>query len=83
MMALMGSTSSAGASNLISRFGMVLDAPVPVGANFDFGAATQTSVGFVDAGTYGTTTGAFPAVITASQIKQHSNLVPYFKIGAL
>jgi hypothetical protein len=81
--ALNKSTSSAGYSNLMSRAALVLDAPMPLALGNGFGAAAATNIGYVDAGTYSVTSAAFPSSIGLSEIKQHSNLVPYFKIGAI
>lgn len=83
IMALAPSSSSAGYSALFSRYGVVVDNPMPLAMGLGFGSATATSIGYGDAGTYGTTSTAFPSVVTLSQIKQHSNLVPYFKMGAI
>lgn len=60
-----------------------MDNPVPLAMGNNFGSATATSIGFVDAGTYSVTTGAMPSGIGLSEIRQRSNVVPYFKIGAI
>lgn len=83
MMALMQSSTTAGYASLLSRYGVVMDSPMPLAMGNGFGTVTATSIGYVDAGTFSTTSNAFPAQITISQVRQHSNLVPYFKIGAL
>lgn len=77
------STSSAGYSALMRTYGVVMDNPVPVGMGNNFGAATNQSIGYVEAGTYSATTGAMPATIAYSQIKQTNNASPWFKIGAI
>jgi hypothetical protein len=83
MLALAGSTSSAGYSALVSRYGVVVDNPMPLALGLRFGSAVATSIGYGDAGTYSVISAAFPATVSLSQVLQHSNLVPYFKIGAL
>ena len=83
MMALVQSSSTAGYSGLLSRYGFVVDNPMPLAMGNGFGAATATSVGYVDAGTFSVTSTAFPSQVNISEVRQHSNLVPYFKIGAL
>lgn len=83
VMALAASSSTAGYSALMSRYGMVVDNPMPLAMGSAFGLNTATSVGYVDAGTYSVTSAAFPSSIGLSEIKQHSNLVPFFKIGAI
>jgi hypothetical protein len=78
------STSTAGQARIMSSsaVGVLFDNPLPVGMN-TVGAATATSIGFVEAGTYSATTGAMPSSIGLSQIQQRSNQVPYFKAGAV
>jgi hypothetical protein len=76
------SSSTAGYSAAMSRNAVVFDQPVALGMG-TFGQATAGSIGYVDAGTYPTTTGALPNSISISQILQVTNLVPYFKIGAI
>jgi hypothetical protein len=76
------STSTAGYSAAMSRVALLMDNPVTVGMG-TFGQATAGSIGYVDAGTFNTTTGALPASVGLSQIAQVTNLVPYFKIGAI
>ena len=83
MMALMQSSTTAGYSALLSRYGVVMDSPMPLAMGNGFGTATATSIGYVDAGTFSATSAAFPTQVNLSQVRQHSNLVPYFKIGAL
>lgn len=83
VMAFAQSTSSAGYSGLVSRYGHVVDNPMPLAMGYGFGTATATSVGYVDAGTFSVTSASFPSTINLSQIRQHSNLVPYFKMGAI
>jgi hypothetical protein len=83
VMDMMQSTSSAGYSGLMTRYGIVVDNPMPLSMGNAFGAAVQTSIGYGDAGTWSTTSAAFPASIGLSDIRQHSNLVPYFKMGAI
>lgn len=83
LMAFAQSTSSAGYSALFSRYGVVVDNPVPLAMGQNFGAATATSIGYVDAGSYGTTSAAFPSSCVFTDIKQHSNIIPYFKMGAV
>jgi hypothetical protein len=83
VMAFMASSSTAGYSGLFTRYGIVMDAPMPLAMGNNFGAVTATSIGYVDAGSYGTTTAAMPVSVNFSQIRQHSNLVPYFKMGAI
>ena len=83
MMAFMQSTTTAGYSGLLSRYGHIVDAPMLLAMGNGFGTATATSIGYVDAGTFSTTSAAFPTQVNLSQVRQHSNLVPYFKIGAL
>jgi hypothetical protein len=78
------STSTAGQARVMSAtaLGVLFDNPLPIGMN-TVGAATATSIGFVEAGTYSATTGAMPSSIGLSQIRQRSNQVPYFKAGAV
>lgn len=83
VMAFAQSSSSAGYSGLVSRYGMVIDSPMPIAMGFGFGSATATSNGYVDGGSFSVTSNAFPSSIGFSQIRQHSNFVPYFKIGAI
>jgi hypothetical protein len=83
VMAFAASTSSANNSNIVSTTQFVMDNPMPLAMGNNFGAATATSIGYVDAGTYSVTSTAFPSSIGISEIRQHSNLVPYFKIGAI
>lgn len=84
VMAFNQSTSSAGYSGLISRYGFVVDNPMPLGIGLRFGSAAATSIGYGDAGTYSAlSTNAFPSSIGLSNIRQHSNIVPYFKIGGI
>lgn len=82
-LALMASTSSANYSGLFSRYAMIMDNPMPLALGYSFGSATATSIGYVDGGTYGTTTTGFPSSFGFSDIKQHSNLMPFIKIGAI
>ena len=82
VMALAQSSSSAGYSGLFSRYGVVIDSPMPLAMGQNFGAVTATSIGYVDAGSYGTTSAAYPSSVNITDIKQHSNIVPYFKMGA-
>lgn len=77
------STSTAGYASLISRYGVVLDAPMPLSMGNNFGVAPATTIGYVDAGTFSTTSASPPVSVNFSQIRQHSNLVPYFKVGAI
>ena len=83
MMAFAASSSSAGYSGLLTRYGVVVDNPMPLALGLRFGSAAATSLGYGDAGTYSVTSNAFPSTVSLSQVLQHSNLVPYFKIGAL
>ena len=75
------STASTGYSALIRTTNMMMDSPQPVGQNI-IGAATNASIGYGDAGTYSVTSGAMPASVALSDIKQTMNMVPYFRIGA-
>ena len=78
------STSSAGNSSVLRSVSPVMDAPFSTAGMAYFGLATNTSNGLVDAGIYGTTTGALPATIAFSQIaSQSNNLYPIFKMGAM
>lgn len=77
------STSSVGNSVAFRTFGIVLDNPMPLGMGLGFGGGTATSIGFQDAGTIGTTSASFPSSFGFGDIKQHSNLVPYVKAGAI
>jgi hypothetical protein len=54
---------------------------MPLGAGF-WGGSTNQSIGYVDGGTYATTSNAIPASFVLSQIRQTNNAVPYVKIGA-
>ena len=83
LMAMAQSTSSAGYSALVSRYGHVVDNPMPLAMGAGFGSVTVSSSGYVDAGTYSVTSAGFPSTVNLSQIRQHSNLVPYFKMGAI
>jgi len=75
-------TSSAGYSAAMSRAVMVYDAPIPLGMG-TIGQATNNTVGYVDGGVLSAQTGALPASIALGDIRQTSNIMPYFKIGAI
>jgi hypothetical protein len=83
VMAFRASSSTAGYSGLLTRYGFVVDSPMPLSNGYGFGTALNTSVGFGDAGTYSVTSTGFPSSIGFSEIRQHSNLIPYFKFGAI
>jgi hypothetical protein len=83
LMAMGLSTNSSNYSGLISRYAMYMDAPALVAMGSGFGSAAATNMGFQDAGSYGTTSAAMPSSVVLSDIKQHSNLVPFFKMGAI
>jgi hypothetical protein len=76
------STSSAGNSSVLRSFNVVIDNPMPVAMGF-IGSATNQSIGYVDGGTYATTSTAMPASFVLSQIRQTNNAVPYVKLGAI
>ena len=61
---------------------MYMDNPVSLGMG-TMGQATNNSIGYVDGGTYGTTTGALPSTVALSQIYVVANVMPYFKVGAI
>ena len=82
MFGLRVSTSTAGYSAAMSRLALVMDNPLSIGMG-TFNQATNASIGYVDAGTYSTTSAALPASVAMSQIVQFNNVVPYFKIGAI
>jgi hypothetical protein len=82
MFGILQSSSSAGYSAAMSRMAMYMDNPVSIGMG-TFGQNTAASIGYVDAGTYLTTTGALPATVGTNQTGAVNNVVPYFKIGAL
>lgn len=83
LMALNLSTTSGGYSALASRYAIYMDGPALVAMGSGFGSAAATNIGYVDAGSYSTTSAAMPSSIGISQILQHSNLVPFFKLGAI
>lgn len=76
------SSSSAGNSSVLRSFNAVMDNPMPVAQGF-IGSATNASNGYVDGGTYATTSAAMPASFVFSQIRQTNNAVPYIKLGAV
>jgi hypothetical protein len=76
------SSSSAGQSSLMRSCLAIVDNPLPTAMGFML-AATNNSVGYVEGGTYGTTTAAMPASFVFSDIKQTLNAIPYVKIGCV
>lgn len=76
------SSSSAGYSAAMSRNALYMDMPASIGMG-SIGGDTNTSVGFVWAGKYSTTTGALPASVGKAQIVPVANLRPYFKVGSV
>jgi hypothetical protein len=89
MMGIRQSTSSGGYSALIRSYNPIYDNPVPVGKGF-FGQSSATSIGYNDAGVYGTgagpaiaTTNAFPASVGYTNIVNQTDIVPYFRMGAI
>jgi hypothetical protein len=83
VMAMCQSTNSSNYSALISRYGIYMDMPAGVAMGSGFGSAAATNIGLVDAGSFSVTSAAMPSSIGISEIKQHSNLVPFFKLGAI
>lgn len=81
--AFLVSTSSVGASAAIRSYLQIVDAPLNAGAGLGFGAATNSSIGYVDNGFYSASTAAFPASFGMSQIVQSNNISPYVKMGAI
>ena len=77
------STASTGYSGLQTRFAMIMDNPAPLAMGLGVGSVTVSSTGYVDGGTFSVTTTSPPASFGFSQIRQHSNVMPFFKIGAL
>lgn len=75
-------TSSAGYSAAMSRAVAVFDNPLPTGMGV-IGSATNTSNGYVDGGRWSAQTAALPNTISIGHIIQSSNVMPYFKIGAI
>jgi len=80
--AILASTSSAGYSAAMSREALYMDNPMSVAAG-SLPGATNNSIGFADAGTLRTTTGALPASFGFSDIGQQANLNPFFKMGCI
>jgi len=76
------STASAGNSSVMRSFNAIMDNPLPL-AMGNFIAATNASVGYVEAGVYSATSAAMPASFQVSQIVQTNNVVPFFKMGAV
>jgi hypothetical protein len=79
---VLNSTSSAGYSAAMSRVAMYMDNPLSLGMG-TIGQATNNSIGYVDGGTYLTTTGALPSSLALNQIGAVANVMPYFKVGAI
>jgi hypothetical protein len=76
------STASTGNSSVMRSFNAVMDNPLPLAQGL-FLAATNASIGYVEAGTYSVTSASMPVSFLASQIIQTNNVVPYFKMGAI
>lgn len=76
------SSSSAGNSSVLRSFNAVIDNPMPVAMGF-MGSATNQSIGYVEGGTYATTSTAMPVSFEFSQIRQTNNAVPFIKMGAI
>lgn len=79
---ILNSTSSAGYSAAMSRIALYMDNPLSLGMG-TIGQATNASNGYVDGGTYLTTTGALPNTLALNQIGVVNNVMPYFKVGAI
>lgn len=79
---ILNSTSSAGYSAAMSRIALYMDNPLSIGMG-TIGQATNASNGYVDGGTYLTTTGALPNTLALNQIGVVNNVMPYFKVGAI
>lgn len=79
---VLNSTSTAGYSAAMSRMAAYFDNPISIGMG-TIGQATNNSNGFVDGGTYLTTTGALPNTLALNQIGGVANVMPYFRIGAI
>jgi hypothetical protein len=77
------STSSAVHTAALRTFQAIFDNPLPAAMAVGFGGSTNSTIGYNDGGTYGTTSGAMPASFLLSDIKQTVNLMPYVKIGAI
>jgi hypothetical protein len=75
------STSSAGYSAAMSRRALLVDNPSPVGMG-TIGDSTYVSIG-LSTGLYSVTTGAIPVSLGLSELMVNSNVIPYFKMGAV
>jgi hypothetical protein len=83
LMGYVVSTSNAGNSAGLRTVSPIVDRPMTMNLGNNFGSAIGASNGFVDAGVYSATTGAIPASVNLTQFSVSSNVVPFFKIGAL
>lgn len=79
---ILNSTSSAGYSAAMSRIALYMDNSLSIGMG-TIGQATNNSNGYVDGGTYLTTTGSLPNTLALNQIGVVANVMPYFKVGAV
>ena len=76
------STSSANVSAIVRSHGVVFDAPASVLKGY-FNEAAVSSRGFQDGGVYSVTSGAMPASVGLSEIRQMNDLCVWFKLGAI
>lgn len=77
------SSSSVGNSAALRAYTPLIDNPQASGQGLGFGAATNASIGYADAGTFSATSAALPASFAFSQIIQVNNIFPYVKIGGV
>jgi hypothetical protein len=76
------SSSSTGGSSVFRSWNPVMDNPLPAAMGY-MGAATNNSIGYVDAGVLNFSSAAMPASFHLTGITQTANAVPYVKIGAI
>jgi hypothetical protein len=77
------SSSTAGNSAAMSRIVEVFDNPVTAAMGY-MGSATNSSIGYQDAGTWTSqTTGGIPSSVNINHIAPKVNLAPWFKVGMI